>query len=44
MPKGAHIPLPLYCTVRFGEAISRIDGEPRDVFLERARDAVVALA
>src|SRR3546814_2410303 len=44
MPKGAHIPLPLYCTVRFGEAMHRVDGEARDDFLERARDAVVALA
>ncbi|HZW18246.1 MAG TPA: lysophospholipid acyltransferase family protein [Luteimonas sp.] len=44
MPKGAHVPLPLYCTVRFGEALPRVDGEPRDSFLERAREAVVALA
>lgn len=44
MPKGAHIPLPLYCTVRFGEAMPRIAGETRDDFLARARDAVVALA
>jgi 1-acyl-sn-glycerol-3-phosphate acyltransferase len=44
MPKGAHIPLPLYCTVRFGEAMQRVGGEARDAFLERARDAVVALA
>lgn len=44
MPKGAHVPLPLYCTVRFGEAMPRIAGEAREAFLERARDAVVALA
>lgn len=44
MPKGAWIPLPLYCTVRFGEALPRIAGESRDAFLERARAAVVALA
>jgi hypothetical protein len=44
MPKGAHVPLPLYCTVRFGEAMPRIAGEPREAFLERARAAVVALA
>lgn len=44
LPKGAHIPLPLYCTVRFGAALPRISSEARDVFLERARDAVVALA
>lgn len=44
MPKGAHVPLPLYCTVRFGEAMPRIAGEPRESFLGRAREAVVALA
>jgi 1-acyl-sn-glycerol-3-phosphate acyltransferase len=44
MPKGSHIPLPLYCTVRFGAVLGRIAGEPRDAFLARARDAVVALA
>lgn len=44
MPKGALVPLPLYCTVRFGAPLPRIAGEPRDAFLERARDAVVALA
>lgn len=44
LPKGAHIPLPLYCTVRFGAALPRIEGEARDAFLERARGAVVALA
>ena len=44
MPKGAPIPLPLYCTVRFGAPIARVDNEPREIFLERARAAVVALA
>lgn len=44
LPKGAHIPLPLYCTVRFGSVLPRIDGEARDAFLERAREAVVVLA
>ena len=44
MPKGAHVPLPLYCTAHFGAPLSRVADEPRDAFLERARDAVVALA
>ncbi|MEO7936538.1 MAG: lysophospholipid acyltransferase family protein [Dokdonella sp.] len=44
MPKGAHIPLPLYCTVRFGTPLARIENEAREVFLDRARAAVVALA
>ena len=44
MPKGAHIPLPLYCTAHFGAPLARVADEPRDAFLARARDAVVALA
>ena len=44
MPKGALVPLPLYCTVRFGNALPRIADETRDDFLARARDAVVALS
>ncbi|HQY50543.1 MAG TPA: lysophospholipid acyltransferase family protein [Thermomonas sp.] len=44
MPKGAPIPLPLYCNVRFGAPLARIDNEPREIFLDRARAAVVALA
>ncbi len=44
MPKGALIPLPLYCTVRFGAPLARIDSESRQIFLDRARAAVVALA
>ncbi len=44
MPKGSHIPLPLYCTVRFGAALERKAHEPREDFLMRARDTVVALS
>ena len=46
LPKGARLPLPLplYCTVNFGPALARIDGEDRDAFLERARMAVEAMA
>jgi 1-acyl-sn-glycerol-3-phosphate acyltransferase len=44
MPKGAHLPVPLICTARFGAALPRIPEEPKDAFLERARQAVVALA
>ncbi len=44
MPKGAHIPLPLYCTVRFGAPLARVENEARESFLDRARAAVVALA
>ena len=44
MPKGSRIPLPLYCTVRFGAPIARVENESRENFLDRARAAVVALA
>jgi 1-acyl-sn-glycerol-3-phosphate acyltransferase len=44
MPKGAVLPIPLTCTVRFGAPLSVLDGEEKSLFLERARDAVIALA
>jgi 1-acyl-sn-glycerol-3-phosphate acyltransferase len=44
MPKGAHIPVPLTCAVRFGAPLLRVAGEDKAAFLERAREAVVALA
>jgi 1-acyl-sn-glycerol-3-phosphate acyltransferase len=44
MPKGALLPVPTICTVRFGAPLARIEGEAKESFLERARDAVVALA
>lgn len=44
MPKGALIPVPIICTVRFGAALPRVDSETKVDFLTRARDAVVALA
>jgi 1-acyl-sn-glycerol-3-phosphate acyltransferase len=44
LPKGAILPLPVVCTVRFGPPLARVDDEPKDAFLERARAAVVALA
>lgn len=43
MPKGAVIPVPLICTVRFGAPFERRAGEDKAEFLERARDAVIAL-
>jgi hypothetical protein len=43
MPKGAHIPVPLTCAVRFGAPLARIDGEDKAMFLARARDAVIRL-
>ena len=44
MPKGTIMPVPLICTVRFGTPVVRIPDEPKETFLARARDAVVALA
>lgn len=44
LPKGSHVPLPLYCTVRFGAALEQPDDETREAFLLRAHAAVVALA
>lgn len=44
MPKGRALPLPLLCTLSFGAALERIDGEAKSAFLERARNALLALA
>jgi 1-acyl-sn-glycerol-3-phosphate acyltransferase len=44
LPKGAHLPVPMVCTVRFGAPLPRIADEPRDAFLVRARDAVIGLS
>ena len=43
LPKGASLPLPMVCTVRFGAPLARITDESREDFLERARAAVIAL-
>jgi 1-acyl-sn-glycerol-3-phosphate acyltransferase len=44
LPKGALLPVPVVCTVRFGAPVSLIPDESKEVFLERARAAVIALA
>lgn len=43
LPKGALLPVPVVCTVRFGTALTRVPDESKDSFLARARDAVIAL-
>jgi 1-acyl-sn-glycerol-3-phosphate acyltransferase len=43
MPKGAILPVPLICTVRFGAAIRLHENEHKKDFLSRAREAVLAL-
>ena len=44
LPKGALLPVPVVCTVRFGAPLALGAGEDKDAFLERARAAVIALA
>ena len=43
MPKGEVVPVPVLCTATFGAPLQRVAGEDKRSFLERARDAVVAL-
>ena len=43
MPKGEVVPVPILCTVTFGAPLARIDGEDKQAFLVRARQAVVDL-
>lgn len=43
MPKGQLIPVPLICTIKFGQPLDIIDGEDKEVFLERARQSVIGL-
>ncbi len=44
LPKGALLPVPMVCTVRFGAPLARVDGEDKDAFGDRARAAVIALS
>ena len=44
LPKGALLPVPIVCTVRFGAPLARISDEAKDAVLARARDAVIALS
>jgi 1-acyl-sn-glycerol-3-phosphate acyltransferase len=43
LPKGALLPVPVVCTVRFGAPLARLAQETKEAFLARARDAVIAL-
>jgi 1-acyl-sn-glycerol-3-phosphate acyltransferase len=43
MPKGEVIPVPLLCSVTFGAPLQPQPGEDKRAFLQRARDAVIAL-
>lgn len=44
MPKGRALPLPLLCTLSFGAPLSAQEGEGKEAFLERAREALLTLA
>jgi len=44
LPKGAVLPIPMTCTVRFGAPVALAAGETKEAFLERARGEVVKLA
>ena len=43
MPKGEVLPLPLICTVRFGEPLHIAPGESKELFLARSHAALLAL-
>ncbi len=43
MPKGEVVPVPILCTVSFGAPMALHEGEDKRAFLERARDAVIAM-
>ena len=44
MPKGEFLPIPLLCTLTFGAPVRIGADEDKDAFLERLRDALLALA
>jgi 1-acyl-sn-glycerol-3-phosphate acyltransferase len=43
MPKGEVVPVPVLCTVTFGAPLKPEPSEDKAAFLERAREAVIAL-
>ena len=43
LPKGEVVPVPVLCSVTFGAPMQLQPGEDHRVFLERARNAVIAL-
>jgi hypothetical protein len=44
MPKGKVLPLPLLCTATFGETLRLHADEDKQAFLDRARNALLALS
>jgi 1-acyl-sn-glycerol-3-phosphate acyltransferase len=43
MPKGRLLPVPLLCTLTVGAPLRLEPGEPKDAFVERTRNALLAL-
>jgi 1-acyl-sn-glycerol-3-phosphate acyltransferase len=43
LPKGEFIPVPMISRITFGPPMQLEDAEPKDAFLDRARDAVESL-
>ncbi len=43
MPKGEVVPVPILCTVTFGQPLKLAAGEDKRAFLDRARAAVLAV-
>jgi 1-acyl-sn-glycerol-3-phosphate acyltransferase len=43
LPKGMLVPVPLACTVRYGEPLALAEGEDKAAFLARARAAMLDL-
>ena len=44
MPKGTLVPVPLLCSLTFGQVVRLAQDEARDDFLKRTRDSLLALA
>jgi len=44
LPKGSLFPVPISCVARFGAPLRFEQGESRESFLARTRDAVIALS
>ncbi|MNU08141.1 hypothetical protein D3C72_2540540 [compost metagenome] len=44
MPKGEVVPVPLLCTVTFGQPVLLAAEDSKEAFLARCRDGLLALA